>query len=362
MDGSPENLYKAMLLQPSAYLPDSADGHAVRTTLSRLERYHQMLQRDLFFSFKCEGEHQRIPYADISYFESSAKKVMLHSVRDGKRYCFAAKLDDLAQGLPSCFLRCHQSYLVNMHMIRSLDTPNHDLSSASIFEDYLSVDMDDVTYRLTVERFNEMIAPLAGQTLQTCRRALDEAGVKASEVSAVLMVGGTSRIPLVREMARKITGSPVQCVADLELAVAQGALDYRQFEQKKRREAEEKVQREKAEQEAEKARKKAQEAEAQEKERQETVAKEVDYADIWYRKGLAAEGREAWTESAECYRKAAELGHIESMYNMGVCYEDGEGVKQESTNYVPFFCFSICETYYTLSTCRFVTGEWFSID
>ena len=99
-----------MLLQPSAYLPDSADGHAVRTTLSRLERYHQMLQRDLFFSFKCEGEHQRIPYADISYFESSAKKVMLHSVRDGKRYCFAAKLDDLAQGLPSCFLRCHQSY------------------------------------------------------------------------------------------------------------------------------------------------------------------------------------------------------------------------------------------------------------
>ena len=125
MDGSPENLYKAMLLQPSAYLPDSADGHAVRTTLSRLERYHQMLQRDLFFSFKCEGEHQRIPYADISYFESSAKKVMLHSVRDGKRYCFAAKLDDLAQGLPSCFLRCHQSYLVNMHMIRSLDTPNH---------------------------------------------------------------------------------------------------------------------------------------------------------------------------------------------------------------------------------------------
>lgn len=137
----------------------------------------------------------------------------------------------------------------------------HHLSSASLFEDYLSVDMDDVTYRLTVERFNEMIAPLTGQTLQTCRRALDEAGVKASEVSAVLMVGGTSRIPLVREIAKKITGSPAQCVADLELAVAQGALDYRQFEQKKRQEAEAR----------EKARR---EAEAREKARRETEARE----------------------------------------------------------------------------------------
>ena len=100
----------------------------------------------------------------------------------------------------------------------------HHLSSAGVFEDYLTVDLDDVNYQITVERFNGMIAPLVGQTIQTCRRALDEAQVSLADVSAVLMVGGTSRIPLVKEMAKKIAGKPTLCAADLELAVAQGAL------------------------------------------------------------------------------------------------------------------------------------------
>jgi DNA-binding LytR/AlgR family response regulator len=125
MDGPPENLYQSMLLQPSGYLPDSADGRTVLVTLRRVERYLQMLQKKYYFSFKCEGEYLRIPYDDIAYFESSAKKVMLQPVTDRKRYCFIAKLDDLAVELPSSFLRCHQSYLVNMNVIRSLDTQHH---------------------------------------------------------------------------------------------------------------------------------------------------------------------------------------------------------------------------------------------
>ncbi len=125
MDGPADNLYKAMLLQPSAYIPDSGDGRAVLTTLQRVERYQQMLQKSYYFSFKCDGEYLRIPFDEISYFESSAKKVMLSLSKGGKRYCFTAKLDDLAVQFPSCFLRCHQSYLVNMNMIKCLDTKNH---------------------------------------------------------------------------------------------------------------------------------------------------------------------------------------------------------------------------------------------
>ena len=63
----------------------------------------------------------------------------------------------------------------------------HHLSSASLFEEYIEMGMDDVPYQLTVARLNEMIAPLVGQTIPTCRRALEEAGVSASELSAVLM-------------------------------------------------------------------------------------------------------------------------------------------------------------------------------
>ena len=42
-----------------------------------------------------------------------------------KRYYFAAKLDHIAEQLSSDFIRCHQSYLVNMHMIRQFDSKNH---------------------------------------------------------------------------------------------------------------------------------------------------------------------------------------------------------------------------------------------
>lgn len=125
MDGTAENLYSAMLLRPSAYIPDSGNSRAVFTGLQRLERYHQTLQKRYYFNFKCDGEYLRIPFEDILYFESSAKKVRLQPVKGEKHYFFAAKLDDIAGQLPDYFLRCHQSYLVNMHMIRRLDTQNH---------------------------------------------------------------------------------------------------------------------------------------------------------------------------------------------------------------------------------------------
>lgn len=125
MDGTPENLYRALLLQPSAYIPDSKDDRMVLVTLQRLEQYLQIFQKKYYFTFKCEGEYLRIPYDEIAYFESNAKKVTLQPAKGGRRYCFAAKLDDLVRDLPPSFLRCHQSYLVNMGMIRSLDTQTH---------------------------------------------------------------------------------------------------------------------------------------------------------------------------------------------------------------------------------------------
>ncbi len=125
MDGTAENLYSVMLLQPSAYIPDSGNSGIVFTTLQRLERYQQTLQKRYYFSFKCDGEYLRIPFEEICYFESSAKKVRLQPDKSDKNYYFAAKLDDISGQLPDYFLRCHQSYLVNMHMIRRLDTQNH---------------------------------------------------------------------------------------------------------------------------------------------------------------------------------------------------------------------------------------------
>ena len=170
----------------------------------------------------------------------------------------------------------------------------HHLSDANRFEEYIEVGMDDVYYQLDVERFNGMIAGLVGDTLKICRQALDEAGVSPSEVSAVLMVGGTSRIPLVQEMARRITGKPALCAADLELIVAQGALVYNEYQNMER--------------------KRQDEAEAHEKAQKMVVDvhNRSLSADEYFKMGQEAAKRKAWNEAVDHYYKAASMGHSAS--------------------------------------------------
>ena len=52
---------------------------------------------------------------------------------------------------------------------------------------------------ITKEQFNALIEPLVRKTLNACRRALKDAQIEVEEVQQVVMVGGSTRVPLVRE-------------------------------------------------------------------------------------------------------------------------------------------------------------------
>ncbi len=73
---------------------------------------------------------------------------------------------------------------------------------------------------LTQSKFNEITADLVEATMGPVRQALSDSGLKASELSKVLMVGGSSRIPAVQEAVKKLIGkdpfkgiNPDECVA-----------------------------------------------------------------------------------------------------------------------------------------------------
>ncbi|MBS1402631.1 MAG: molecular chaperone DnaK [Oscillospiraceae bacterium] len=77
----------------------------------------------------------------------------------------------------------------------------------------------DVT--LSRAKFNELTAHLVEKTAGPVRQAMSDAGIAASELTKVLLVGGSSRIPAVQEMVKKLTGkegfkgiNPDECVAD----------------------------------------------------------------------------------------------------------------------------------------------------
>jgi actin-like ATPase involved in cell morphogenesis len=77
--------------------------------------------------------------------------------------------------------------------------------------------------RLTRDEFETMIRPRIADTVRALERAVASAGITMEQVSRVLLVGGTSRMPVVAEMVRAGTGRPVALDAHPKLAIATGA-------------------------------------------------------------------------------------------------------------------------------------------
>ncbi len=79
------------------------------------------------------------------------------------------------------------------------------------------------TVRVTRAQFDELIRPIVERTGVACRRALKDAGLKAADLDGVILVGGSTRVPFVRDYVAKVFGMTPLGDIDPDQVVALGA-------------------------------------------------------------------------------------------------------------------------------------------
>jgi molecular chaperone HscA len=83
--------------------------------------------------------------------------------------------------------------------------------------------IDGQTVRISREKFNLLIEPLVSRTLDSFKKALKDAGLNIGQIDGVVMVGGSTRVPLVKETIREFFGHPLFDDHNPDEVVALGA-------------------------------------------------------------------------------------------------------------------------------------------
>jgi molecular chaperone DnaK len=99
------------------------------------------------------------------------------------------------------------------------------LSQANEAEFIIDLPERDLHYRQTITRveFESLIGSLVGRSMMKCRAALKDAGLAASQIDEVVLVGGSTRIPLVRRRVEELFGRKPHTELNPDEVVALGA-------------------------------------------------------------------------------------------------------------------------------------------
>ncbi|HQW83840.1 MAG TPA: Fe-S protein assembly chaperone HscA [Ferruginibacter sp.] len=89
--------------------------------------------------------------------------------------------------------------------------------------DFFEKKYQDITIRLTLSALNKLIEPIVQKTITACKNALKDAGLKKQDMDEVVMVGGSTRVPLVKQMVRDFFGKQLNDSVHPDEVVALGA-------------------------------------------------------------------------------------------------------------------------------------------
>ena len=133
--------------RPTAYITDPCDLRQVYDALKYT--CNEQTRTSSYITIKNKGELMRVNYSDIYYFESRLRIVALYTKTQVIE--FYGKLSDIIPRLPEdSFVKCHQSYIVNLEEVQMLDRKNR----LFIFPNGSEVEISKSNYPIVIERYS----------------------------------------------------------------------------------------------------------------------------------------------------------------------------------------------------------------
>jgi molecular chaperone DnaK (HSP70) len=106
---------------------------------------------------------------------------------------------------------------------RAVIDAKHELSTLPVTHIRFEEQGKKYDRELTREVFDKLITPIVDRTLQPCRQAMSDAGLTPEQIDEVVLVGGSTRIPLVRTAVERLFRARPHTELDPDKVVALGA-------------------------------------------------------------------------------------------------------------------------------------------
>jgi len=117
----------------------------------------------------------------------------------------------------------HDELSQNKSLMQSLRLKAEEAKKYLSSNDNFEAEVNGDKLSLSKKQFEELIQPFIDKTITCCKNALKDASLKTTDIETVLMVGGSTRVPLVKESVSKFFGRPVNDSVNPDEVVALGA-------------------------------------------------------------------------------------------------------------------------------------------